>query len=101
MLPTPSDTIVDLKTYSIRLRNRGQVTLPLAVRESLAVAKGDTLTLLQVGEAVLLIPRHLQTPQLSDKIITMMETKGVSLATLLSGLVEERKVIWRERYEDM
>jgi bifunctional DNA-binding transcriptional regulator/antitoxin component of YhaV-PrlF toxin-antitoxin module len=90
----------DIKTYPIRLRDRGQITVPQAVRESLAVADGDILTLLQVGEVVLLTPKQPQVPQLADKISALMEQEGINLADLLSGLAEEREAIRQARQQD-
>ena len=89
--PTSFDTDVNIKTYSVCLRNRGQITMPKAVRESLAIADGDILALLQIGDLILLIPKQLRVPQLADKIATLMEQEGVSLADLLSSLAEERE----------
>ncbi len=94
------DLNIEIKAYPIRLRERGQITVPQAVRERLAVADGDVLTLLQVGEVVLLTPRQPQVPQLADKIVTMMEQEGVSLADLLLDLAEQREAIWQERQQD-
>ena len=97
---TSPDTNVDIKTYPIRLRDRGQITVPQAVRERLAVADGDILTLLQVGDVVLLTPKQPQVPQLADRIAALMEKEEISLADLLLGLAEERAAIWRERQQD-
>jgi bifunctional DNA-binding transcriptional regulator/antitoxin component of YhaV-PrlF toxin-antitoxin module len=97
---TSLDPNIEIRTYPIRLRDRGQITVPRAVRERLAVADGDILTLLQVGEVVLLTSKQPQTPQLADKIADLMEQEGVSLADLLLGLAEEREAIWRQQQKD-
>jgi AbrB family looped-hinge helix DNA binding protein len=94
---TVLNTDTDAKTYPIRLRGRGQITVPQTVRDNLNVTEGDILTLLQVGDVVLLTPKRPQVPRLADKIVDMMEAEGVSLADLLSGLEEEREAILRER----
>jgi AbrB family looped-hinge helix DNA binding protein len=94
---TVSNTDTDAKTYPIRLRGRGQITVPQTVRDNLNVTEGDILTLLQVGDVVLLTPKRPQVPRLADKIVDLMEAEGVSLADLLSGLEEEREAILRER----
>ena len=94
------DTNVDLKTFPVRLRDRGQITVPQTVRETLQVAEGDILTLLQVGDLVLLAPKQPQVPQLADKIAALMEADNVTLADLLLGLEEEREAIWQERQQD-
>lgn len=96
----PQDTGVDVKTYLVRLRSRGQITVPQAVRDNLNVTAGDVLTLLQVGDVIFFTPIQPQVPRLADKIVEMMEAKGVSLADLLAGLEEEREAIRRERQQD-
>jgi hypothetical protein len=58
------------------------------------------LTLLQVGDVVLLTPKQPQVPQLADRIAALMEKEEISLADLLLGLAEERAAIWRERQQD-
>ena len=44
--------------YVIRLRKRGQLTLPQAVRKSLAVEAGDVLILVQVDNVLFLSRRE-------------------------------------------
>jgi bifunctional DNA-binding transcriptional regulator/antitoxin component of YhaV-PrlF toxin-antitoxin module len=97
---TDTDTDVDLKTYSVRLQGRGQIAVPQAVRRNLLVREGDILTLLQIGEVVLLTPKQLQVPLLADRFATRMKAENVGLADLLLGLEEEREAIWQERQQD-
>lgn len=85
-------------TFSVRLRERGQITLPQPVRDSLAVDTGDTLNLVQIDDILLLSPRQALIPKLSQEFTALMQEEGVSLADLLQGLEEERKLIWQERY---
>lgn len=87
----------DAKTYTVRMRDRGQVTIPRAVRDKLKTGAGDVLTLLQLGDLMLLTPRQPRGPRLADQFAAEMEEAGVSLADLLSGLVEEREAINQER----
>ncbi len=86
-------------SYSIRLRERGQLTLPKTVRQNLSVDQGDMLNLVQIGEVFVLSPQRPLLPQLSEEFSTIMEDENVSLAELLQGLEEERKAIWQERQE--
>jgi AbrB family looped-hinge helix DNA binding protein len=94
------ETDVNPKTFPVRLRGRGQITVPQSVRDDLDVSDGDILTLLQVGDVILLTPRQPQVPRLADRIAGLMESEDVSLADLLAGLKEEREAIWRERHKD-
>ncbi len=96
-IPTLTEANTEIKTYPVRLRDRGQITVPQAVRDKLSVVEGDMLTLLQIGDTVLLTPRQPQAPSLADKIAAIMEQEDVSLADLLLGLAEEREAIQRER----
>lgn len=86
--------------FAIRVRERGQITLPQAVRTSLSVDTGDTLNLVQIDDIVLLSPRQALIPKLSQEFTALMQEDGVSLADLLKGLEEERRLIWQERHAD-
>jgi bifunctional DNA-binding transcriptional regulator/antitoxin component of YhaV-PrlF toxin-antitoxin module len=87
-------------TYAVRLRDRGQLTLPQAVRKELAVDDGDILTLVQVDDLAIITRRSSLLPKLSQEFTAIMKEDGVSLAELLQGLEEEREQIWRERQAD-
>ena len=90
----------ETQTYTVRLRERGQVTIPRDVRENLNTDTGDILTLVQIGELMVLTPRRPRVPELTEQFAAEMEKAGVSLADLLTGLAEEREAIFRERHED-
>ena len=77
-------------TYAVRLRERGQLTLPQAVRRDLAVDKGDVLTLVQIDDLAVLTRRSTLLPKLSEEFTAIMKEGGVSLADLLRGLGQER-----------
>ncbi len=87
------------RPYAIQVRQRGQVTIPRRLRESLAIEDGDTLTVFQIGDTLLLAPRPLQTPQLIDRMADMLDESGVTLADLLADLPRIREEIYRERYQ--
>lgn len=87
-------------TYTVRLRERGQLTLPQAVRRNLAVDEGDILTLVQIDDLAVLARRPSLLPKLSQEFTSIMKEEGVSLADLLQGLEETREQIWHEREAD-
>ena len=86
--------------FTVRVRERGQITLPQSVRNSLAVDTGDTLNLVQIDDILLLSPRQTMIPKLSQEFTELMHEEGVSLAELLQGLEEERRLIFDERNAD-
>ena len=61
--------------FSVRVRERGQITLPQSVRTSLAVDTGDTLNLVQIDDIVILSPRQTMIPKLSQEFTALMEEK--------------------------
>ena len=87
-----------LKTYPVRLRSRGQITIPQTIRDDLDVGEGDFLTLIKGGGFVLLLTKQAEATELTRKFSKLMSEAGVTLADLLEGLEEERTAIWEERY---
>lgn len=88
------------QTYTLRIRDRGQLTLPKPVREQLNSQTGDFLTLVKIGNAFVLTDRQQAIPDLADKFMALMEAESVSLADLLQGLSEERAAMLKERKEN-
>ena len=87
-----------MQTYTVRLRDRGQLTIPQAARDVLAVKEGDSLTLIQIDGLLLLGPKQPLIPQLSEQFSKQMDEAGVSLADLLEGLAEERRLSGKDRF---
>ena len=90
----------EIKLTTVRLRERGQITIPQAVRDKWAEEANnpDVLNLIEIGDAVFLSPKKLLLPELSKQFSALMDEEGVSLAELLEGLAEERKAIYQEKY---
>lgn len=87
-----------MQTYTVRLRERGQMTIPQAVRDELDVKEGDTLTLLQIDGFLLLRTKQPLVPHLSEQFSRQMDEAGLSLADLLEGLAEERQISSQNRF---
>ncbi len=85
------------QTYTVRMRDRGQLTIPRDVRDKLKAGEGDMLTLLQIDDLMLLTLRQPRVPVLAEQFMAEMEKADVSLADLLSSLAEEREAIYQER----
>lgn len=79
---------------TLRVAQRGVVTLPKSLRDSYDLREGDSLTLLDLGGVFVLTPRHLETDRLADRIKGRLVEEGETLESMLQALREER-----ERYE--
>ena len=94
MTYTPKDT--EIKSFSIPIENEGKITIPEDLKTKLSLVTGDMLTLLQIGDVVLLTLKQPQVPQLADQITNMMQDANLELSDLLQGLVVEREAIWQK-----
>lgn len=84
--------------YTVQIRQRGQITIPSQARQALALEDGDTLTLVQVGDTLILTQVAPRVPELADRIADMMDETGLSLADLLADLPRIRAEIYQETY---
>ncbi len=90
----------EIQAFSVSLQSQGQITVPPTLQSQLNLSEGDQLTLLQVGDVILLTPKTLQVPQLTEQIASLREAEGLSLSTLLEGLQTERQAMWAEHQAD-
>jgi bifunctional DNA-binding transcriptional regulator/antitoxin component of YhaV-PrlF toxin-antitoxin module len=89
-------TDINIQQMPILIGQKGEITIPQVVQDSLNVNEGDMLVLVQIGNFILLTPKQPQVPQLIDQIATLMENENVSLTDLLAGLEAEREMINQE-----
>jgi len=73
------------------------MTIPRKLRDALSIVEGDTVSLFQIGEVVVLASRPPRAYELADKIVDLMESEGVTLADLLADLPQIRQDIYKER----
>jgi AbrB family looped-hinge helix DNA binding protein len=78
-------------TARVQVGQRGVVVLPKEIRDSYRLQPGDSLTLLDLGGAIVLSPEHSQVDSLADRFAQELQDKGESLETMLRALREERE----------
>lgn len=84
---------------TVRIRERGQVTIPASIRKELHLDDEAALSLVKVGDVVLLTPRKLIGDAVAKKAARVMKKAGVRLEDLLADLDKQRTRYNRERYE--
>ena len=82
----------------VKVRNRGQLTLPASIRKDLRLDDEATLTLVKVGDVILLSPRPLMVDAVARKAERGMKKAGLKLEDLLTDLDRQRDRYVRERY---
>lgn len=86
------------RTFSVTVQAHGQITVPSAVQDRLNLTEGAQLTLLQLGDFILLTPKVLQVNDLANQITTLCEASQITVDDLLEDLAEERTILWADNH---
>ncbi len=74
-----------------RVREKGQITLPSGIRESLHLSKDSILSVTKVGNGILLTPKPSAVEAFGAKFSKEADAKGISLEELLKDLRKIRR----------
>ncbi len=69
-----------------RMREKGQVTIPASIRESLHLSKDSILSVVKAGSGVLLMPKPSVVDSFGAKLSKEAKEKGITLDDLLKEL---------------
>jgi AbrB family looped-hinge helix DNA binding protein len=84
-----------------QLDERGQLTIPAKLRRKLGLETDTEVLLIQVGQALMLVPRDKMLEQLSARMRQILQEAGVSVEEVLARLPETRKKLFKELYGDI
>ncbi len=73
-----------------RMREKGQVTIPAGIRQSLHLSKDSVLSIAKVGDGILLTPQPSVFEAVSGKFGKAAKAKGITLDNLLKDLKKTR-----------
>ncbi len=88
-----------MKSFPIRLQQDGTIMVPKVIQDKLNLHEGDYLSFLEIEDVIILTSKQPKVPQLTEQITAIREEEKVSLEELLEGLENERKMIYKEKYE--
>ena len=74
-----------------RMRDKGQVTIPADIREALHLAKDAMLSVVRVGDGILLVPKASLFESVSARFSNTARKQGITLGALLKGLRHARR----------
>jgi bifunctional DNA-binding transcriptional regulator/antitoxin component of YhaV-PrlF toxin-antitoxin module len=86
-----------MKVFSLQVQKEGQINIPQDVLNTLQTHEGQTLTLLQIGEFAVIVPRIPKVTALTESFVSLMNANNVTVDELLEGLQKERQAIWQEQ----
>ena len=87
-----------MTTVPVRVQEKGQVTLPQAVRKKLNLKKGDLVTFVETSEGIVIKPAAVVATEALDELARALQAKGVTLDDLLERGREIRGQLAREKY---
>ncbi len=78
-------------TFQVQVVRRGIITLPKELREHNKIEEGDTLTLIDLGDGVVVMsPQRSHVDEIANKLAKEWQDSGESFETMLSMLREVR-----------
>jgi bifunctional DNA-binding transcriptional regulator/antitoxin component of YhaV-PrlF toxin-antitoxin module len=78
-------------TFQVQVVRRGVITLPKALRDHNHFEEGDLLTLIELGDGVVVMSsRRSRVDEIADKLAKEWQDTGESLESMLATLREVR-----------
>ena len=78
-------------TFRVQVVRRGLITLPKELRDQSHIKEGDTLTLIDLGDGVVVMsPRRSRVDEIADKLALEWQDSGETLESMLTTLREVR-----------
>ena len=82
----------------VQMTQKGQVTVPKRLRKQLQMESGTALLLLQVGEALLLLPDITEFEMVRRRIRETLAKTGRTSEEIMATLPEARQQVFQELY---
>ncbi|MGH8246829.1 MAG: AbrB/MazE/SpoVT family DNA-binding domain-containing protein, partial [Gammaproteobacteria bacterium] len=73
-----------------RMGEKGQLTIPKGFRDDLDLTPGVPVSVLRIGNGLILIPEHTRFRQLCNSIASTLQSKGITPKAVLATLPEAR-----------
>ena len=84
----------------VRVRSRGQLTIPQEMREALSLDEDTGLNIFRVGKVLIMSPKRLQRASLAKEVEREMKRRGLTLKDLISDLRVQREKYLAEAYPE-
>jgi antitoxin PrlF len=88
----------NIKSFLTEIKSRGQLTIPKKIRESINLEEGEIVSIIPVGDSVIITPKRLELDEARREIKKIIKRSGVSVEELMKGLAKERKKLYKEIY---
>lgn len=86
---------------TMRLSEKGQLVLPKEFRDEQGLGSGSPISILQIGNSLLLLPEMSRFNELCDSIENTLSSSGVTREEVLNTLPETRDEVFAELYPNL
>jgi len=87
-----------IKAAIAEIKSRGQLTIPKKIRESSHLEEGQVVSIIPVGDSVIITPKRLELDEARRQLRKIMKASGLTEKELLKGLEEGRELLYKETY---
>ena len=88
----------DLRPIITEINARGQLTIPKKIRDKGQLEEGQAVSIIPVGDSVIITPRQLTLDEARKQIKRMLKDSALSVEEILKGIKEERRSLYEETY---
>jgi len=82
----------------VKVWGKGQLTIPASIRKELNLTEETPLTLVKVGNVILMTPKVLQVDALVKKARKEMKKAGLTIDDIMTDLDRQRARYNKDRY---
>lgn len=82
----------------VRVQEKGQVTIPLEIRQKLGLKKGDLVTFVETEQGIVIKPAEIIVGEALDEIGKVLKEKGITLEELMERGRETRGELIEKEY---
>jgi AbrB family looped-hinge helix DNA binding protein len=87
-----------MQSFTAEIKSRGQLTIPKKIRDMMHLDEGQTVSIIPVGDSVVLSAKRLELDEARRQIRRIMRQSGCSVDELISGLHDERDNLYQDLY---
>jgi AbrB family looped-hinge helix DNA binding protein len=88
----------DLRPIITEIKARGQLTIPKKIRDKGQLEEGQAVSIIPVGDSVIITPRQLTLDEARRKIKRLLKDSPITVEEILKGIKEERSSLYEEMY---
>jgi AbrB family looped-hinge helix DNA binding protein len=82
----------------VRVQEKGQVTIPTAIRKKLGLKQGDLVAVMETPEGVFITPQQVVATKAFDRIGDILKEQGLSVEKLIASGRQIRTDLLQETY---